>query len=169
MARNVIRNLTEGVDKTPIPCYNIDTNKGKELIKMKLVYDCEQSICLGTRGEFKHTSISNHLHLFDAKQALDHTNRTYYKTFEEFFEDCVEGKVRNANPYLGLFKVPKVQIHCGIYWFTITKRNFPDEICVWNHAKNVSHYSMQTLMEELPADEFAEYLRERNIALPTKN
>jgi hypothetical protein len=132
---------------------------------MKLVYDCEQSICLGTRGEFKHTSISNHLHLFDAKQALDHTNRTYYKTFEEFFEACVEDKVRNANPYFGIFKVPKVEVRCGIYWYTITKRNFPDEICVWNHAKKVSHLPMSTLMEELPSDEFAEYLRERGIAL----
>lgn len=136
---------------------------------MKQVYDCEQFICIGTRSEFEPTSFSNHLHLFDAKQALDHTNRTYYKTFEEFFEACAEGKVRNTNPYIGLFNVPKVEVHCGIYWRTITKRNFPDEICVWNHAKNVSDYSMSTIMEELPADEFAEYLRERNIALHTKS
>lgn len=165
MARNIIRNLTKGIDKSPKQCYNTDISKGKELIQMKLVYDCEQSICLGTRSEFKHTSISNHLHLFNAKQALDHTNRTYYQTFEEFFEACVEGKVRNANPYFGIFKVPKVEVRCGIYWYTITKRNFPDEICVWNHAKKASHLPMSILMEELPSDEFAEYLRERGIAL----
>ena len=45
--------------------------------------------------------------------------------------------------------------------------NFPDCICVWNHTKNVSNYSMKKLMENLPTDEFAEYLRERNIALQT--
>ena len=134
---------------------------------MKQVYDCEQFIALGTRCEFKYTSIWDHLHLLDAKQALDVTNRTYYKNFKDFFEACEEGKVRNAEAYLGLFKVPKVKVHCGIDWYTITAHNFPDCICVWNHAKNVSNYSMKKLMENLPADEFAEYLRERNIALQT--
>jgi hypothetical protein len=142
-------------------------NKGKELKTMKQVYDCEQLIALGTRCEFKHTSIWDNLHLLDAKEALSNTNRTYYETFEEFFEACKEGLIRNADAYLGLFKVPKVQVRCGIDWHTITARNFPDEICVWNHAKNVSHYSMKKLMENLPADEFAEYLRERNITLHT--
>ncbi len=134
---------------------------------MKLVYDCEQYIALGTKAEFKHTSIWDHLHLLDAEEALNRTNRTYYKNFEDFFKACEEGLVRNADAYIGLFKVPKVKVRCGIDWYTITARNFPDEVCVWNHAKNVSHYSMKSLMENLPSDEFAEYLRERNIALHT--
>lgn len=134
---------------------------------MKQVYDCEQYIALGTKAEFKHTSIWDHLHLLDAEEALNRTNRTYYKNFEDFFKACEEGLVRNADAYLGLFKVPKVKVRCGIDWYTITARNFPDEVCVWNHAKNVSNYSMKKLMEELPSDEFAEYLRERNIALHT--
>ena len=132
---------------------------------MKQAYDCEQFIALGSRCEFKNTSIWDHLHLLDAKQALDATNRIYYKTFKEFFEACEEGKVRNADAYIGLFKVPKVKVQFGIDHHIITARNFPGEICVWNHAKNVSHYSMKKLMENLPADEFAEYLRERGIAL----
>lgn len=136
---------------------------------MKQVYDCEQFISLGTRYDFDYTSLQDHLHLLDAKQALDATNRIYYKNFKDFFEACAEGKVRSANTYYGLFKVPKIKVRCGIGWYTITARNFPDEICVWNHAKNVSHYSMKRLMEDLPADEFAEYLRERNIALHTNN
>lgn len=136
---------------------------------MKQVYDCEQFMALGSRCEFKHTSIWDHLHLLDAEQALDATNRTYYENFNDFFEACEEGKVRNANAYFGMFKVPKVKVRCGIEQYTITARNFPDCICVWNHAKNVSHYSMKKLMEDLPADEFAEYLRERNIALHTNN
>ena len=134
---------------------------------MKQVYDCEQFIALGTRCEFKYTSIWDHLHLLNAKQALDATNRTYYENFKDFFEACEEGKVRNAEAYLGLFKVPKVKVHCGIDQYIITVHNFPDCICVWNHAKNVSSYSMKKLMENLPADEFAEYLRERNITLQT--
>lgn len=134
---------------------------------MKQVYDCEQYIALGTNAEFKHTSIWDHLRLLDAEEVLNRTNRTYYKNFEDFFKACEEGLVRNADAYLGLFKVPKVKVRCGIDWYTITARSFPDEVCVWNHAKNVSHYSMKKLMEELPSDEFAEYLRERNIALHT--
>lgn len=134
---------------------------------MKQVYDCEQFIALGSRCEFKHTSIGDHLHLLDAEQSLDATNRTYYENFEDFFEACEEGLVRNADVYFGLFKVPKVKVHCGIDQYIITARNFPDCICVWNHTKNVSGYSMKKLMENLPADEFAEYLRERNIALQT--
>ena len=134
---------------------------------MKQVYDCRQSIMLGTKSEFKQTSICDNLHLLDAKEVLNRTNRTYYKTFKEFFEACEDGLVRNADAHIGLFKVPKVEVCCGIDRYTITARNFPNEICVWNYTKNVSYYSMKRLMENLPADEFAEYLRERNIALHT--
>ena len=135
---------------------------------MKLVYDCEQFISLGTRCEFKHTSIWNHLHLLDAEESLDATNQTYYKTFKEFFEACAEGRVRNADAYIGLFKTPKVAVKCGMNHYTVTKRNFK-EVCVWNYTTEVSHLPMSTIMEKLPADEFAEYLRERNIALHTKS
>lgn len=135
---------------------------------MKLVYDCEQSISLGPKREFESTSIWWHLHLLDAEQALNCTNRIYYKTFEEFFEACAEGRVRNADAYIGLFKTPKVSVKCGMNHYTVTKRNFK-EVCVWNHANEVSHLPMSTLMDKLPADEFAEYLRERNIALHTNN
>ena len=131
---------------------------------MKLVYDCEQSISLGPKREFESTSIWWHLHLLDAEQALNCTNRTYYKTFEEFFEACAEGYVRNADAYIGLFKTPKVSVKCGMNHYTVTKRNF-QEVCVWNHANEVSHLPMSILMEKLPAGEFAEYLRERGIAL----
>lgn len=135
---------------------------------MKLVYDCEQSISLGPKMEFESTSIWWHLHLLDAEQALNLTNRTYYKTFEEFFEACAEERVRNADAYIGLFKTPKVLVRCGMNHYTITKRNF-QEVCVWNHTKEVSHLPMSTIMDKLPADEFAEYLRERNISLHTKS
>ena len=131
---------------------------------MKLVYDCEQSISLGPKREFESTSIWWHLHLLDAEQALNCTNRTYYKTFEEFFEACAEGYVRNADAYIGMFKTPKVSVKCGMNHYTVTKRNF-QEVCVWNHANEVSHLPMSILMEKLPAGEFAEYLRERGIAL----
>ena len=131
---------------------------------MKLVYDCEQSISLGPKREFEKTSIWWHLHLLDAEQALNLTNRAYYKTFEDFFKACVEGQVRNAKAYIGLFKIPKVVVKCGMYDCTVTKRNFK-EVCVWNHTTEVSHLPMSTIMERLPADEFAEYLRERGIAL----
>ena len=132
---------------------------------MKQVYDCEQLIALGTHCEFKHTFIWDNLHLLDAEQVLNATNQTYYENFNDFFKACEEGKIRNAHAYLGLFKTPKVDVRCGIDWYTITARNFPDCICVWNRAKDVSHYSMKELMEKLPADEFAEYLRERNVTL----
>ena len=49
---------------------------------MKLVYDCGQSIALSPKREFEETSIWWHLHLLDTEQALNLTNRTYYKTFE---------------------------------------------------------------------------------------
>ena len=136
---------------------------------MKQVYDCEQFIALGTQCEFKPTSIWVHLHVLDAKQALDVTNRTHYKNFKDFFEACEEGKVRNVNTYFGLFNVPKVKVRYGADWYTITARNFPDDICVRNHAKNASDCSMKTLMENLPADELVEYLQERNIPLYINN
>ena len=131
---------------------------------MKQVYDCGQSISLSPHRDFEETSIWWHLHLLDAEESLNRTNRTYYKTFEEFFEACAEGYVRNADAYIGLFKTPKVLVKCGMNHYTVTKRNF-QEVCVWNHTKAVSHLPMSTIMEQLPADEFAEYLRERGVAL----
>lgn len=131
---------------------------------MKLIYDCEQAIALGSKANFQPTSYCEHLHLLDAEQALNCTYRTYYKTFKEFYDACAEGKICNADAYIGWFKVPKVQVYCGNDLYTITARNFPDEICVWNRAKEVRP-SMNKLMSALSADEFAEYLRERNISL----
>lgn len=136
---------------------------------MKQVYDCEQFISLGSRYDFGYTSLQDYLRLLDEEQALNATNRTYYKNFNDFFEACEKGLVRSAKAYFGLFKVPKVKVRYGIDWYTITARNFPDEICVWNYAKKVPHFSMKRLMEDLPADAFAEYLRERGIALHTNN
>ena len=130
---------------------------------MKRIYDCEQLISIGTRGEFEHTSVWKHLHLLDEEQFLDCTNCTYYKTFEEFFEACSEGEIRNAMAYFGMFKTPKVEIRTP-FSRIISKKNFPDEICVWNRAVEAGHYTIQTLMDELPADEFVEYLRERGIS-----
>lgn len=132
---------------------------------MKKVYDCEQSISVSPNNDFEATSIFWHLHLLSAEEALERTNRTYYETFEDFFEGCANGEVRNAKAYIGLFKTPKVLVSCGsMNHYTITKRNFK-EVCVWNHTTDVSHMTMENLMKRLPADEFAEYLRERGIAL----
>lgn len=132
---------------------------------MKKVYDCHQSIAIGSRCNFVPTSIKDHLCLLSDEEVLNRTNRIYYKTFNEFFKACAEKKVRNANVHYFLFKIPYVDMGDRI----ITKFNFPDEICVWNHAREVPDYSMAVLMRELPADEFAEYLRERGIALHIGN
>lgn len=128
---------------------------------MKKVYDCQQSIAIGSRCKFIPTSIRDHLHLLSDEEVLNRTNRIYYKTFDEFLEACIKGEIRNVDvlpPVLGI-----TWISVGDY--IITKINFPDEICVWNHAREVPDYSMAVLMRELPAEEFAEYLRERGIAL----
>ena len=131
---------------------------------MKLIYDCEQFIALGSKADFQPTFYCEHLHLLDAEHALNFTCRTYYKTFKEFYDACAEGKICNAEAYIGWFKVPKVQVHCRDNVYTITAHNFPNEICVWNRAKEV-HPSLDKLMKALPADDFMEYLRERNISL----
>lgn len=128
---------------------------------MKKVYDCQQSIAIGSRHDFVPTSIKDHLHLLSDEEVLNRTNRTYYKTFNEFFKACAEKKVRNANVQYFPFKIPYIDMGDRI----ITKFNFPDEICVWNHAREVPDYSIVDLMHELPADDFVEYLRERNIPL----
>ena len=131
---------------------------------MKKVYDCQQFVAIGSKHDFVPTSIKDHLHLLSDEEAMACTNRIHYKTFNDFFEACAEKKIRNAS-IQHLFKIPYVDMGDRI----ITKFNFPDEICVWNHAKEVPDYSMEVLMHELPADEFAEYLRERGIALHISN
>ena len=131
---------------------------------MKRVYDCEQFISLTPSHNFQETSIYYHLHLLSAEESLNRTHRIYYKTFEEFFSAVENGVVRNADAYFGMFKQPKIKVRCGIDYYTITKHNFK-EVCVWNHAKDVSHLPMSTLIKQMPADEFAEYLRERGIPL----
>ena len=102
---------------------------------MKLVYDCGQSISLSPRRDFEETSIWWHLHLLDAEESLNRTNRTYYDTFESFFEAVCENKVRNADAYIGLFKTPKVSVRCGLNHYTVTKRNFK-EVCVELHQRS---------------------------------
>lgn len=57
-----LKKCTKGVDKPPNLCYNIDITKRKELIKMYLIFDCEDT-CVGTvlRHAIENTTIAEAL------------------------------------------------------------------------------------------------------------
>lgn len=131
---------------------------------MKKVCDYQQLIYIkGRMNVFSKVSVFRHLMLLSDKEVTKLTSTSYFATFEELLKAVQNNKIWNAEVgHTCILKRPKVCITCGLSEYYITKRNFT-EVYLMRRFEDASDEPMKVLMEELPADEFAEYLRERNI------
>ncbi len=137
---------------------------------MKKVYDYQQLIYIkGRMEDFYKTSIRKHLILLSDETMASLSSVDCFSTFKELFEAVLDNKIWNAEAGHTFFlKRPEVYINCGLECYHVTERNFT-EIRLWHYFADASDEPMTVLMKELPADEFAEYLKERNICLLKEN
>lgn len=136
---------------------------------MKKVYDFEQRIHIkGLMNDFRDTSIWHHYELCSDAYIVEEEGRWCFPSFDElwdFLEDT--NGIFNAEHWTNCFGTRKIRFSCGIDCYTISEKNYKT-VTLWHHFKLAENVSLQTLMEELPAEQMIEYLKERNIGVIEK-
>lgn len=133
---------------------------------MKHVFDRRTYIKLNGWECFKDTSIFKDLQFLPEEKATE--KLFYIRDFKELVTKVQNGVICNAEMDETFFKHrPKVVLHTADLfnnYFSITEKNFaPLEIKIeYIEDKNTS---LKTLSGMLPADDFVEYLKDREISL----
>ena len=108
--------------------------------------------------------------LFGRTRALspeiaENSMEVFFNTFDELFEACENGKITNACTSKG-FKGKRVchlSVVCRDFNYRITEKNFSPIGFRWDY-REVKNPTFDYLMRNLPADNFIEWLTERNIS-----
>ena len=125
---------------------------------MKKMYDRVVLIKLSNSEVWQDTSWFHHYHYVEVEREV------FYEKVETFSQACESTKyIYNANVITTLFtKKPMIEMNVGDSRITYTEKNFkPFEVKVV--YKKINYLSMSELSSMLTADEFCEYLRDRNI------
>lgn len=133
---------------------------------MKHVFDRRTYIKLNGWECFKDTSIFKDLQFLPEGKATE--KLFYIRDFKELVTKVQNGLICNAEMDETFFKHrPKVVLHTADLFndsFSVTEKNFaPLEIKI--EYLKVKNISLKTLSEMLPADDFVEYLKDREISL----
>ncbi len=135
---------------------------------MKKVYDFEQFFFIeGQTKEFHSTSIWRHLRLLSDDDVVKMEGRWQFPTFQDLWEYVEAGNIWNAEAQKTLFGKRQVYFKSGIDGFTVREKNYKP-VTLWHHCTHEPSLTMKTLMEEMRADDFCEYLRERGISFEGK-
>lgn len=130
---------------------------------MKKIYDKEQFFYIkGQTKEFQPTSIWRHLHALDEDQVMAYERRYGYQSFQELWELVESGAVLNAEAQKTLFGNRQIYFKSGLDGFTVKEKRFT-EVTIWWHCTECPSISLQTLLENVPAEEMVEYFKDRGI------
>lgn len=132
---------------------------------MKKIYDCEQFFYIkGQTCNFECTSIWRHLRVMDEEQVMAYERRYGYQSFQELWELIESGVVLNAEAQKTLFGKRQIHFKSGLDGYTVKEKRFK-EVTIWWHCTECPKVTMKTLLEDLPADDLVEYLKERGLGL----
>lgn len=130
---------------------------------MKKIYDREQFFYIkGKTKEFQSTSILRHLHVMDEDQVMAYERRYSYQSFQELWELVESGVVLNAEAQKTLFGNRQIYFKSGFDGFTVKEKRFT-EVTIWWHCTECPSVSLQTILENVPAEEAVEYFKDRGI------
>lgn len=133
---------------------------------MKKVFDKIVYIKLEGWKDYKDTSIFKHLQFLSEEKA---TEKIFcIRDFKELVEEVENGLICNAEMDETFFKHrPKVVFHTADLLnnsFHVTEKNFTS-IEIKIEYVEVKNISLKALSGMLPADDFVEYLKDREISL----
>ena len=137
----------------------------REVITMKKVFDRVTKVRFNGSNEWYDTSIFHHL-VYEREEFNGKKFDYHFDNFQEAFDWIKQGYLRNAETTETLFR-RRPQIHIstasmecdGVYY---TEKNFkPFDVRIEYVERN--EISLRGLSEMLKADEFCEYLKDRNI------
>ena len=135
---------------------------------MKKVYDFEQFFFIeGQTQEFHSTSIWRHLRLLSDDEVVKMEGRWQFPTFQDLWEYVEAGNIWNAEAEKTLFGKRQVFFKSGLDGYTVREKNYK-LVTLWHHCTHEPSLTVKTLMEEMRADDFCEYLRERGISFEGK-
>lgn len=130
---------------------------------MKKIYDREQFFYIkGQTKEFQPTSIWRHLRVMDEDQVMAYERRYGYQSFQELWELVESGAVLNAEAQKTLFGNRQIYFKSGLDGYTVKEKRFT-EVTIWWHCMECPRVSLQTLLENVPAEEMVEYFKDRGI------
>ena len=130
---------------------------------MKKIYDKKQFFYIkGQTKEFQPTSIWRHLSVMDEDQVMAYERRYGYQSFQELWELVQSGVVLNAEAQKTLFGNRQIYFKSGFNDFTVKEKRFT-EVTIWWHCTECPSVSLQTLLEDVPAEEAVEYFKDRGI------
>lgn len=130
---------------------------------MKKIYDREQFFYIkGQTKDFQPTSIWHHLHVMDEDQVMAYERRYGYQSFQELWELVESGAVLNAEAQKTLFGNRQIYFKSWLDGFTVKEKRFT-EVTIWWHCMECPSVSLQTLLENVPAEEMVEYFKDRGI------
>lgn len=130
---------------------------------MKKIYDREQFFYIkGQTKKFQTTSIWSHLHAMDENQVMDYERRCSYQSFQELWNLVENGAVLNAKTKKTLFGNRKICFNSVLDSYIVREKRFK-EVTIWWHCTECPNASLQTLLEDVPAEEMVEYLKDRGI------
>ena len=133
---------------------------------MKKVFDRAIKVRFNGSNEWHDTSIMYHL-VYDNEKFSGQKFDYHFDNFQEAFDWIKQGYLRNAETTQTMFRHrPQIHIHhtASIIFDDVyyTEKNFkPFDVRIEYVEKN--DVSLSGLSEMLKADEFCEYLRDRNI------
>ena len=130
---------------------------------MKKIYDREQFFYIkGKTEKFQSTSIWQHLHVMNEDQVMVYERRYSYQSFQELWELVESGVVLNAEAQKTLFGNRQIYFKSGFDGFTVKEKRFT-EVTIWWHCTECPNVSLQTILENVPAEEAVEYFKDRGI------
>ena len=130
---------------------------------MKKIYDKKQFFYIkGQTKEFQSTSIWRHLCVIDEDQIIAYDRIYCYQSFQELWELVEGGAVLNAEAQKTLFGNRQIYFKSGIDDFTVKEKRFT-EVTIWWHYIECPNVSLQTLLEDVSAEEAVEYFKDRGI------
>ena len=130
---------------------------------MKKIYDREQFFYIkGQTKKFQPTSIWRHLRVMDEDQVMAYERRYGYQSFQELWELVESGAVLNAEAQKTLFGNRQIYFKSGFDIFTVKEKRFT-EVTIWWRCTERPNVSLQTLLENVPAEERVEYFKDRGI------
>lgn len=132
---------------------------------MKKLVNLRCYVTVGNNKDYCDTSIWNHIRYVEVSE----TNSTEYTlhTFEEAFAAVADNHIRNAETSTTLFRNrPTVEISWGDIGrckTVLTEKNFRPVYVKWAWEEVEKAYSIKSLADLLPAEQFCEYLKDRGI------
>lgn len=137
---------------------------------MKQIYDFQQKIFIkGQTHDFMDTSIWHHYCLLSDEEVVQRSGRWTFRTFDDLWRYLEEmDAILNTKHWTNCFGVRKVRFSLGLMdHCTISEKRY-HEVTLWHYMKEEEKVSLNTLMENLPADDMVEYLRERGLGIENR-